>query len=160
MSIVKGIFLFIINQQKDVRGCRITDLCTTQLRILHFVFRGWQQMLVQQICKYCVCAGDLCNDNMGSLNWLPKCPILPPLNGMNKTAEQDLALQKECLAFLIHQADWRDQFTFVCPLASPCCFDRGVLHGKPSSSPFCHHGLSGIWNTRIWNEEANAAAKF
>lgn len=36
---------------------------------------------------------------------------------------------------------------------------RGVLHGKPSSSPFCHHGVSGIWNTRIWDEEANAAAR-
>lgn len=49
---------------------------------------------------------DPCNKSMGSLNRLQKPNPSPPKhNGMNKTAEQDLALQKGCLALLIHQAD-------------------------------------------------------
>lgn len=55
---------------------------------------------------------------------------------MNNTAEQDLALQKERLALLIHHVDWRDQFTFVHSLASPHAYLRAVLCGKPSSLLF------------------------
>lgn len=46
-------------------------------------------------------------------------PPTPKHNGVNNTAERDLALQKERLAFLVHHVDWRDQFTFVLSLASP-----------------------------------------
>ena len=106
--------------------------------------------LVQQInkpppCKYCL---DLCN-NTAAFAWWPKgisttrprssSPPPPPKhNGVNNTAERDLALQKECLAFLVHHVDWRDQFTFVLSLASPPqAYFRAVLCGKPSSLPVC-----------------------
>lgn len=59
---------------------------------------------------------------------------------MNNTAEQDLALQKECLALLIHHFDWKDQFTFVRSLASQHTYFGAVLHGKTLSLPFCHYG--------------------
>lgn len=57
-------------------------------------------------------------------------------NGMNNTAEQDLALQKEWMALLIHHVDWRDQFTFVHSLASLHAYFRAVLCGTPSSVLF------------------------
>lgn len=57
-------------------------------------------------------------------------------NGMNNTAEQDLALQKERMALLIHHVDCRDQFTFVLSLASLHAYFRAVLCGTPSSVLF------------------------
>lgn len=64
---------------------------------------------------------------------------------MNNTAEQDLALQKELLALLIHHVDWRDQFTFVHSLASPCAYFRAVLCGEPSSLLFNRYAESEIY---------------
>lgn len=58
-------------------------------------------------------------------------PPTPKHNGVNNTAERDLALQKERLAFLVHHVDWRDQFTFVLSLASPP--PAGIFQGRVAS---------------------------
>lgn len=64
---------------------------------------------------------------------------------MNNTAEQDLALQKELLALLIHHVDWRDQFTFVHSLASPCAYFWAALCGEPYGLLFNRYAESEIY---------------
>lgn len=70
-QLLKAFSPFIINQQKDVQGCRIIDLCTTRGSFASFILsfvgdnRCWSNKSAN------ICAGDPCNDNMGSLNRLP-----------------------------------------------------------------------------------------
>lgn len=142
----------IINQLKDVRGRRITDLC---------VMCGGKSPFFKQVCMphsvFCVVTTHWSNKSTKScvtcvitararlivkrVSTMKPRSLPPKHNGMNKSAEQDLAVQKGYLALLIHQADWRDQFRFVHSLASPRSFYRGV-HGEPS--PFCHPGVREI----------------
>ena len=69
---------------------------------------------------------------------------------MNNTAERDLALQKERLAFLVHHVDWRDQFTFVLSLASPQAYFRTVLCSKPSRLPVLQHASMQIVKSTVY----------